>query len=211
MSIVASVLIVVSGLAIVRYMVGTISLRQRNRVAAMRLVQGTAVSMFEADGYDATPVEAIADTSGVSASTIYRHFGTKENLVLWDERDPVVDAELAKRLGRQPVVEAFRDSVSVALADREDIDLFLRRLKLIYAESEIWGAAAQQDQIDRAELAKAFALTDLRRKVRVSDEVTAAICLAALDVALNRWQKSNGKPSLRRVIEEAVAAALSLG
>ena len=192
-------------------MVGTISLRQRNRVAAMRLVQETAVSMFEADGYDATPVEAIAEISGVSASTIYRHFGTKEDLVLWDERDPVVDAELAKRLGRQPVVEAFRDSVSGALADREDIDLFLRRLKLIYAESEIWGAAAQQDQIDRAELAKAFALTDLRRKVRVSDEVTAAICMAALDVALNRWQKANGKPSLRVAIDQAITAALSLG
>ncbi len=177
----------------------------------MRLVQETAVAMFETDGYDTTTVEAIAESSGVSASTIYRHFGTKERLVLWDERDPVVDAQLSKRLGQQPAVEAFRDAASVALADRDDIGLFLRRLQLIYAEPAIWGAAAQQDQIDSAELAKAFALADRRRKVRISDEVMAAVCLAALDVALNDWQKSGGKSSLSAVIEQAIDSALSLG
>ncbi|MEE9413725.1 MAG: helix-turn-helix domain-containing protein [Acidimicrobiales bacterium] len=192
-------------------MVGKLSLRQRNRVLAMRLVQETAVAMFETDGYDTTTVEAIAESSGVSASTIYRHFGTKERLVLWDERDPVVDAQLSKRLGQQPAVEAFRDAASVALADRDDIGLFLRRLQLIYAEPAIWGAAAQQDQIDSAELAKAFALADRRRKVRISDEVMAAVCLAALDVALNDWQKSGGKSSLSAVIEQAIDSALSLG
>lgn len=173
----------------------------------MRLVQASAVALFESDGYDSTTVEAIAEDSGVSASTIYRHFGTKERLVLWDERDQVVDAELLKRLSRQPPVEAFRDAVIVALAERDDIETFLRRLKLIYAEPAIWGAAAQEDQTDRFELAKAFALTDLRRKVTIADEVTAAVCLAALDVALDRWQQSDATTSLSDLINEAVSAA----
>ncbi len=177
----------------------------------MRLVQETAVAMFESTGYDTTTVEAIAERTRVSASTIYRHFGTKERLVLWDERDSVVDTELGKRLGRQPAVEAFGDAVSVAMAERTDMELFLRRLKLIYAEPALWGVAAQQDQIDRAELAKAFALTDLRRKAKIGDEVTAAVCLAALDVAFDRWQQSDGKAPLRDVIDEAMSAALSLG
>lgn len=192
-------------------MVGKISLRQRNRLMTMRLVQETSVQMFEANGYDQTRVEEIADTTGVSASTIYRHFGTKERLVLWDERDSLIDAELGRRLGKQPPVEAFRDAVIVALADREDIDLFLRRLKLIFSEPEIWGAAAQQDQVDRAGLAKGFALTSRRRKARIEDDVMAAVCMAALDVALNRWQKADGKPDLGSVIGEAIASALALG
>lgn len=190
-------------------MVGKVSLRQRNRLMTMKLVQETAVQMFETKGFGQTRVEEIAERTGVSASTIYRHFGTKERLVLWDSQDSVIDAELGRCLGGQAPVEAFREAVTVALADREDLGLFLRRLKLIYAEPDIWGAAAQQDQVDRADLAKGFALASRRRKVRMGDEVMAAVCLAALDVALNSWQKSGGKQNLGDVIGEAISSIVS--
>ena len=166
--------------------------------------------MFESAGFDATTVDAIAVESGVSASTIYRHFGTKEKLVLWDERDPVVDAELGKRLGRQPPLQAFKDAVTVAFVERHDSGLFLRRLRLIFAEPTIWAAAAQQDQSDRAELASAFAATDRRRKVSLADEVAAAVCLTALDVALDRWQGGKNKAHLGDLIDQALTAATSL-
>ena len=76
-------------------MTETVSLRRRNRLAAMRSVQAIAVAMFESGGFEATAVEGVADASGVSTSTIYRYFGTKEMLVLWDERSEVVETELA--------------------------------------------------------------------------------------------------------------------
>ncbi len=177
----------------------------------MRAVQSAAVAMFEIDGFDATTVESVAERSGVSASTIYRQFGTKEKLVLWDERDPVVDAELVERLGRQSALEAFRDAVTVALVDRDDSDLFLRRLRLIYAEPTILGAAAQQEHSDRIELAEAFAATERRKKVTIADEITAAVCLAALDVALDHWQKSNAETDLGELISQTIAGAASPG
>lgn len=186
------------------------SLRQRNRLAAMRLVQTTAVEMFEAGGFDATTIETIADASGMSPSTIYRHFGTKEALVLWDERDPVVDTELSQRLGRQPTIQAFKDSVTVALAERDDLAMFLRRLHLIYTEPTIWGAAAQQDRHNRAGLAAAFAAARGCERASLTDEVAAATCLAALDIALDQWQETNGEADLAELIEQAITTVLSL-
>ena len=120
-------------------MTETVSLRRRNRLAAMRSVQAIAVAMFESGGFEATAVEGVADASGVSTSTIYRYFGTKEMLVLWDERSEVVETELATRLATQSPVEAFRDAMVVAFGARQDRDLFLRRLQLVYREQAIWG------------------------------------------------------------------------
>ncbi len=181
-------------------------LREQNRLTAMQRVQGASVAMFETDGFEATTIEAIAEATGVSASTIYRHFGTKEALVLWDERDAIVDSELAERLTRQPPTQAFRDAVVVALTGRDDMDLFLRRLRLIYSEPAIWGAAAQHDQHDRGELAAAFAAAHRHRQVTIADEVLAGSCLAALDIALNRWQTGKAKTDLAAIIEEADTA-----
>ncbi|MGB7981775.1 MAG: TetR family transcriptional regulator [Candidatus Nanopelagicales bacterium] len=188
-----------------------LSLRQRNRLASMRLVQRSAVTLMEAHGFDMTTVEEIAETSGVSASTIYRHFGTKENLVLWDEQNTAVDAELTRRLPREPVLTAFRDGVIAALVDRPDRDLFLRRLQLVYAVPSIWAVAAHADRTARTELAAGIAAVDGRRVATTADKVVAAGCLAALDVALDAWQASNGAQRLEDLICEAIAAMAALG
>lgn len=186
-------------------------LRERNRLTAMRIVQETAVELFEREGYGETTIEAVADASGVSTATIYRHFGNKETIVLWDERDRVIDGELEQRLGHQPTLEAFRDAAITAYDQRDDNDLFLRRLRLIYAHPRILGVAAQNEAINRSELAAAIAAVSGRRRTTIDDEVTAAIALAALDVAFTHWQRTNARQALARTITEAFAAATSPG
>jgi AcrR family transcriptional regulator len=188
-----------------------LTLRQRNRLQTMRLVQSTAMNMFERDGYDKSTIEGVAAACGVSASTIYRHFTTKENVVLWDERDPVIDDELGRLLGSLPPVQAFRDAVVAALADREDVELFRRRLRLIYAQPSIWSVAALQDRQNRSELAHAFALTAGRTESSLRDESLAAVCLVALDIALERWQRSEGGEPLAAIIDRSLESACEAG
>ena len=53
----------------------------------MRLTQRTALPLFTEQGFDQVTVEDIADQVGMAASTIYRHFATKERIVLWDEHE----------------------------------------------------------------------------------------------------------------------------
>jgi AcrR family transcriptional regulator len=60
------------------------SLRQRNRMAAIQAVQETAMNLFDQYGYHQVTVDDIARAAGVSTSTFYRYFGTKEGVFTVD-------------------------------------------------------------------------------------------------------------------------------
>ncbi|TCN35219.1 TetR family transcriptional regulator [Kribbella orskensis] len=60
------------------------TLRQRNRMAAMQAIQDTAMELFDQHGYQQVTVDDIVREAGVSASTFYRYFGTKEGLFTAD-------------------------------------------------------------------------------------------------------------------------------
>lgn len=62
----------------------SLTLRQRNRLAAMQHIQSIAMDLFDERGYQAVTVEDIAEAAGVSASTFYRYFGTKEGVFTVD-------------------------------------------------------------------------------------------------------------------------------
>ncbi|MEV8034433.1 helix-turn-helix domain-containing protein [Streptomyces sp. NPDC086182] len=60
------------------------SLRQRNRMAAIQAIQDTAMNLFDQRGYHQVTVDDIARAAGVSTSTFYRYFGTKEGIFTVD-------------------------------------------------------------------------------------------------------------------------------
>lgn len=62
-----------------------------------RLVEH-GLELIERQGYDATSVAQIAAAAGVTEMTFFRHFATKEQLVLEDPYDPY----LASGIGDQP-------------------------------------------------------------------------------------------------------------
>lgn len=180
------------------------TMRQRNKLTAMRLVQSTFVTKVEQQGFDTTTVEETAKACGTSASTIYRHFETKENIVLWDEYDDVIDDVLAQRLGKIPPVEAFREAVLEAFDQRDDYDLLLRKLKLTFSVEALWAAAARQERTSRRELAVAIAFTQGRPRPSISDLITASTCFMILDVALDQWQTSDGEQHLADLVDAAL-------
>ena len=53
-------------------------------------LQRCASELFLRDGYDPTTVAAISRAAGVSQMTFFRHFPTKESVVLDDPYDPVI-------------------------------------------------------------------------------------------------------------------------
>lgn len=83
-------------------------LRERKRRDAMLRAQAAALDLFEARGFDAVTIEEIADASDVSTSSIYRYFGTKENLVLWDAFDPDAERMLAVAMAEPVPLEGIR-------------------------------------------------------------------------------------------------------
>jgi len=85
-------------------------LRQRNIIAAKRMIQESALRLFVAQGYGQTTVEQIAEAAEISPSTFFRYFKTKEAVVLYDSIDPLIIQEFLKQPSNVPPIRAMRNA-----------------------------------------------------------------------------------------------------
>lgn len=170
----------------------------------MKLTQRTALDLFMASGFDAVTVGEIAAEVGMAASTLYRHFVTKEAIILWDEHDAELDKALEKELRRQPPFSALRQVFVEELGGRYDADLEfqLKRVQYIYATEQLHAAAVESDLTDRTELTKGLEYF-LSKENQGSAPILAGAALLALDVAFDRWQQANANQPLGQLIDEA--------
>lgn len=187
------------------------SLRARNRLNAMRTVQRLALPMFLDRGFDDVGVDEIAGAAGMAASTVYRHFGTKEEIVLWDEHDVEIDQALERRLRRQPPLEAIRDAFVDTLGGRynEDLEFQLVRIRYIYATEQLHAAAVEADFRVRHELTEALQHV-LSRQHRHAAPIIAGASLLALDVAMERWQASEAVEPLADLLTQSFESLVHL-
>ncbi len=112
----------------------------------MRLVQEVALDLFEAHGYADVTVERIAAASDISQSSVYRYFGTKEHVVLWDENDTIWSARIPRGLRSHPPLEPLRFMVDALVSGvlRSDQARLRRRISLIMREPSVEAASALQ-------------------------------------------------------------------
>ncbi|MFE2260305.1 TetR/AcrR family transcriptional regulator [Streptomyces griseosporeus] len=107
-------------------------LRERKKTRTRQAIREAAHRLIEERGYEATTVEQIAERAEVSASTVFRYFPAKEDIVLTDGYDPVLLAELRARPAGEPWARslrcALRRAVERALADGEELRLRTRLL-----------------------------------------------------------------------------------
>lgn len=183
------------------------SLRTRRRLADMRHVQAVAVDLFDTHGFDAVSVERVAEAGGVSPVSVYRWFGTKEGLVLWDDYDPPLLAAIQCRLadGTAPL-QAVRDGVVDELGVVYDRDraLVLARTRLLHREPGLLAATMPGLLELEAALADLFAAADVgpddaRRRT------WAAVAVAALRSAVDTWQRRDGREDLADLVTDAFA------
>lgn len=180
-------------------------LRERKKLDTMRHVQWTALGLFDTHGFDAVRIDEIAAAAAVSAPTIYRHFSTKEGIVLWDEYDPILFRELAARLRSDPLIDAIREAI-VRPLDRiyaSDATRILRRVRLANGHDGLRAAVAANLRTMRCELAQTFVDSRACRDALEAD-VVAGATTSALEIAIEHWARAEGKVPLRRFIDQAL-------
>lgn len=106
----------------------------RTRQLASQEILETALRLFTAQGYDETTIAQIAREAGVSQRTLFRYFGTKEELLGGgQERFGQV---LAEAVGGQPaeadVWEVLRAGIVAVLALHDSRDQALERFRLLH-------------------------------------------------------------------------------
>lgn len=177
----------------------------------MRQVQEVALEAFERRGFDAVSVEEIAQRAEVGTATVYRHFGTKERLVLWDAYDPMLFGGITARLIRGDApFEAMVGAVCDALGAfyERDKRLVLRRTDLAWRTPALRTASLTD-------------LNDLREglcrvlKRAVSDsferELMAAVFVTMLDRCIDEWRKGRARTPLATIVRRAAKVVAKLG
>lgn len=168
----------------------------------MTRAQEVALDLFESRGFDAVTVEEIARAADVGPASLYRNFGTKEQLVLWDPYDPLLFAAVARHLERQPPLRAVRDGVIEAIASVYDADKkrVLRRAEIIANAPTVRAASREGLTALREGLAQVLAP---KVKDALERELLAAVFTSTLEIAVERWRLRRGREPLAALVRQA--------
>ncbi|SCF20271.1 TetR/AcrR family transcriptional regulator [Micromonospora chokoriensis] len=193
------------------------TLRAHRRAETQRAIQAHAVRLFTERGYDATTVSDVAEAAGVSPMTVYRHFPTKEDLVLIDQHGRLVADRIAASPPTQPLVRriggALIESTTTLTGGPGGSDLstsgqfLLARLRLMISTPAL--RAKHLDNTYALQQAIVAALGDdtTDPEAAFHAHAAASACLAAMHTALVRWAEDNGRSELPDLIAKALTAA----
>src|SRR5215468_4549892 len=114
-------------------------LRERRRSRMRLMIQAEAFRLFAEKGYAETTVEEIADAAAISPRTFFRYFPAKEDVVMWDEYDPLALDLIAARPEDEPLAETFRAVMRETLGGlyQRDTERLLTRVRLSFAVPEL--------------------------------------------------------------------------
>ncbi|RII20965.1 transcriptional regulator BetI [Streptomyces sp. YIM 130001] len=121
--------------------VGTapLGLRERKKLKTRIAIREATYRLIDEQGYDATTIEQIAQGADVSPSTVFRYFPTKEDIVLSDEYDALMEQLLRERPAGEPVVESLRHVLHHAVGqiqaggEAEQRELLVRARLMIHS------------------------------------------------------------------------------
>jgi AcrR family transcriptional regulator len=183
-------------------------LRERKRTRTRLMIQTEAMRLFAQQGYAETTVEQIADAAAISPRTFFRYFPTKEDVVLWDEYDPLAGELLEARPQDEPPARSMRMLMRTTLEGlhQRDPEQLLTRVRLIGSVPDLRARFLENQLSAGEEIAQQFAPTRGLAADDLGIAVTAAALIAAVGVALDRWQRTDGKADLLQLLNEAIDA-----
>ncbi len=178
-------------------MVTSRTLRTRERILAV------ALDLFERQGYRATTVAQIADAAGVTSMTFFRHFPTKDAVLVTDPYDPLIaEAVAAQPLGL-PALERVRLGFLTALdgiTPTEDATA-RRRVAIATGLPELRGALAASTQATHDAIVDRLVGQGVDR---LEAAVTTGACLGGVTAALLAWPAMPPEVTLGAVVRHAL-------
>jgi AcrR family transcriptional regulator len=186
-------------------------LRDRKKQAAMRRIQEVALDLFDARGFNNVSIDEIAAAAEVSPSSVYRYFGTKEQVVLYDEVDFQLIERLDTELASHPPVDAVRRAMSDLLSEffARDDDLTRRKVRYAYEEPALRAATFEMTESFTPLIADALARALDLEPDQLEVQVVAATLVAALMAAVRHWYAGDFHPPLQKEIDRVLAVVES--
>ncbi len=181
-------------------------LRERKKIRTRRTIRAAAYRLFAEQGYEATPVDRIAEVAEVSPSTVFRYFPTKEDIVLTDEYDQLVEDALRGRPTAEAPVTALREALFEVLAQSYDEHLAEthQRLRLIRDVPTIRARMFEHTAETSRLLTRVLSERTGRRVDDLELRVVTGAMLGALTEAMVLWAERGMHGSLREPVGRAL-------
>ena len=166
------------------------SLAERKRQLVRDELAEAALQLLAKQGYEETTVDHIVAAAGVSRRTFFRHFQSKEDVLVQFLSDlgTAMCAEIASRPRTEPPPVALRETLMNFTAEIEEFPEKSRALiGIIYGTPALRARLLERQDEWRAGLAGELAERTGAGPDDLRPAITAAAALSALDIALGRW------------------------
>ncbi|GEB49232.1 TetR family transcriptional regulator [Streptomyces cacaoi] len=188
------------------------TLWERSRQVAVQAILDTAVRLFAEQGYEQTTIAQIAREAGISQRSLFRYFGTKEDLVCGDQE---ALGELLKRTVEQQPAEmsawdALRAGFEVILTANHPPERALELSRLIFDTPSLHARYIEKRLHWQAELVPVIrarlgngpsgAVPETQSKAIV------ATVFACIDTATELWAGHDGRIDLADLYDQCLAA-----
>ncbi|MFI1969074.1 TetR family transcriptional regulator [Streptomyces cinnamoneus] len=166
-----------------------LGLRERKKIQTRQAIRRAAYRLFAEHGYDSTSVDRIAEAADVSPSTVFRYFPTKEDIVLTDEYDPVLEAAIRARPAQESPVEAIRQGVLDSMRQIIEHDLveLRERTRLVRDVPALRGRSAEGMGESARMLCKVLAERTGRDADDLELRIVITAVLASMQEAMMYW------------------------
>jgi AcrR family transcriptional regulator len=186
------------------------TLWDRTRQLASQEILATALRLFTEQGYDETTVAQIAREAGVSQRTLFRYFGTKDDLLGGDQDR--FRRVLTDTISEQPagigVWEALRAAVAAVLALHDSHEQALERFRLLHGTASLragWLEKRLRFQEDLLPLIEAR-MDPAPGSTTARARAVIATAFACLDAASVTWVAGDGQGDILGLYDECLAA-----
>lgn len=181
--------------------------RARKKAATKHAIQAHALRLFVEKGYDATTVDEIAAAAGVSHMTFFRYFPRKEEVVEYDEYDPLLEELVAARPAAESPLTALHRAIRAGLEQilATDREALLTRTRLVLRNPVLRARNIVAQDTTRNLFASAIARRAGKTEADYAKTVLASAALGAIGVAVQTWADRDDA-DLIALIDEAFAA-----
>lgn len=182
-------------------------LRERKKAQVQAQLVATAWELFAEHGFAAVTVDQIVETAGVSRSSFFRYFDTKDAALFHNTRLALdnMEADFEFRSRSAPPRQALHESLLQAATDYEARRGEYRTLRRLMREDRVLRAsAAAYNQSLLAEMTSTY-LRQLGQGDELAARVEVAVMWAAATVALESWVRADDEDLLPLTVRALAA------
>ncbi|WP_455712749.1 TetR/AcrR family transcriptional regulator [Streptomyces pharetrae] len=183
-----------------------IGLRERKKIKTREAIRSATYELVREQGYDATTIDQIADRAEVSPSTVFRYFPTKEDIVLTDEYDSLLLADLRARPADEPWPETIRHVLREAVRTgvEEDVEVARLRTRLMVQVPAVRSRMMESMSVTGRMLCQAIAERTGRDPGDLEVRVFAMSLLGGLMEASLYWAENDHRDDFAALVDRAL-------